>query len=362
MFDRRPAILVLSTILGLLFLLSSSDGGPLPNGAGEGARGPSQNSHVDVFYATNRERDGNTSAAVGFGGERGEPSFGRCEVMFKPIPMMDMVAPALPFYVPSETNRVRVSEQTDQDAFWARVLAEAGRTRSGSVVLFIHGYNYGFDRTCRMAAELARDLDGGALLIMFSWPANGLATDYVSDQADLEWSVPFLAGFIAQAGDRIGPDRVQLLAHSLGSRGLIFALQRLRADRGEAPVIGKLVLLAPDFDTQVFVELLPRLRPMTGGITLYASGNDTPLKVSRQLSGYPRLGEGAEYLTLAEGMETIDVTSIGLYQLFGHEYFFYHPQVVSDLVELLIGGRPASERSGLLKRERDGLVYWEIEK
>ena len=132
------------------------------------------------------------------------------------------------------------------------------------------------------------------------------------------------------------------------------------ADLDTRPLIGPLVLLAPDFDSQTFVELLPRLAPLTAGITLYASSNDTPLKVSRRLSGYPRLGEAGEFLTVLEGMETIDVSPAGRYQILGHEYFYFHPLVVADLVALLGTGASAAERSGLRPRRRDGVLYWEI--
>jgi hypothetical protein len=79
------------------------------------------------------------------------------------------------------------------------------------------------------------------------------------------------------------------------------------------------------------------------------------------LSGYPRLGEGGALLTLAEGMQSIDVSAAGRYQILGHEYFFYHPLVVSDLVELLVTGKPAGARSGIRARQRNGLTYWVIE-
>ncbi|MCG6859713.1 MAG: alpha/beta fold hydrolase [Chromatiaceae bacterium] len=315
---------------------------------------------VQVFYATNRKRDANKPADEAYGGERGKPSFGHCRVQFKPIPFMDEVVEYIPFYVPSETNRIRVAEQRDPEAFWKDVTAAVGDTESGSVVVFVHGYNYGFDRTCRMAAELQRSLAGKATVLMFSWPSNAGPAEYVRDQADMEWSVPFLADLLAQLGERFGPERIQLLPHSLGSRGAVFALLRLGADLSARPVIGRLVLLAPDFDAQTFVAMLPRLAPLTLGITLYASSKDAPLKVSRQLSGYPRLGEGGEFLTIAEPMESIDVSGSGRYQILGHEYFYYHPLVRSDLVELLTTGKGAAERSGLRAQMRNGEVFWEI--
>jgi len=272
---------------------------------------------VSVFYLTNRKRYQGKPVADTYSGERGEAHFGRCEVEFTPIPIINQVASRMPFYLKSETNLVSLAEQADAPLFWEQLGAAIERTSSGSVVLFVHGYNYGF-----------------------------------------EWSVPVLANLIRQLGDRIGKANVQVVAHSLGSRGVIFALQRLAFERLERPAIGHLVLFAPDFDSQTFVELLPGLASLAGGITLYASNNDAPLKVSHQLSGYPRLGEAGEYLTLVAGMDTIDVSSIGRYQITGHEYFYFHPLVTADLVELLSTGARAAQRSGLQAKKRDGIRYW----
>ena len=315
---------------------------------------------VNVFFLTNRVRLTGKPVAETYSGERGEPHFGRCEVEFTPIPLINQIATKLPFYLKSEINLISLAEPLQPPVFWEQLDAARQRTTSGSVVLFVHGYNYSFERTCRMVAEMQRYLQGKATVLVFSWPSNGLPTDYVSDQADIEWSVPALTDLIGELGDRIGRSNVQVVTHSLGTRGVVFALQRLAFERVERPAIGRLVLLAPDFDSQTFVDLLPELAPLTGGITLYASVNDAPLKLSRQLSGYPRLGEGGEYLTLVEGMDTIDVSSLGRYQITGHEYFYFHPVVRTDLVELLGSGTPAAERSGLQARRRGDLQYWEF--
>ena len=313
---------------------------------------------VSVFYLTNRKRYAGKPVADTYSGERGEAHFGRCEVEFTPIPILNQVASKMPFYLKRESSLVSLAEQADAPLFWQQLGAAVERTSSGSVVLFVHGYNYGFERTCRMAAEMQRSLQDKATVLVFSWPSNGLPTDYVRDQADIEWSVPVLAGLIGQLGDRIGQVNVEVVAHSLGSRGVIFALQRLAFERIGRPAIDHLVLLAPDFDAQTFVELLPGLASLTGGITLYASNNDAPLKVSRQLSGYPRLGEAGEHLTLVEGMDTLDVSSIGRYQITGHEYFYFHPRVSADLVALLSTGARAAQRSGLQAETREGFRYW----
>lgn len=356
-FCRVASRRVAAILVALLSLYPLSGGAEAPDVV---ISVPVDDLDVKVFYATNRKRYPGRPADETYGGERGKPHFGRCAVQFTPIPYMDEVAGKVPFYLPSETNEIHVVEQAGPQAFWERLTAAASATETRSVVVFVHGYNYGFNRTCRTAAELQRSLGGKAAVLMFSWPSNAGPAEYLQDQADIEWSVPFLADFLEQLGQRIGPANIQLLAHSLGSRGSLVALQRLGADLAERPVIGRLVLLAPDFDSQTFVAMLPRLTPLAVDITLYASSKDAPLKISRQLSGYPRLGEAGELLTVAEGMETIDVSASGRYQVLGHEYFYYHPLVKADLAALLITGKGAAQRPGLRARMRDGLRYWEI--
>ena len=186
---------------------------------------------VSVFYLTNRQRQERKPVDDTYNGDRGAPHFGRCEVEFTPIPIINQVVSKIPFYLKSETNFVSLAEQADPSEFWKQLAAAAGRTSTGSVVVFVHGYNYGFERTCRMAAEMQRSLQDKATVLMFSWPSNALPSDYMPDQADIEWSVPLLASFIGQLGDHIGKGNVQVVAHSLGSRGVIFALQRLGAGR-----------------------------------------------------------------------------------------------------------------------------------
>lgn len=348
-------------VLGALALAAfpPSSAARAQESSGTAEVGPAE-SDVGVFYVTNRRRHEQEAPDDTYDGDRGVAHFGRCGVKFTPIRFIDRVESSVPFYVPRETNELTAADPIDAGAFWDRLADAVGQTSSRTAVVFVHGFNYGFERTCRMAAEMQRSLDGEAVVVMFSWPSNGNPADYVSDLADVEWSIPLLSDFLARLGDRIGRDGVQVLAHSMGSRGTVAALQRLGADLEARPVIGRLVLLAPDFDSQTFVDRLPELTPLAGSMTLYASSNDSPLMLSRQLSGYPRLGEAGEFLTVVAGIETIDVSPAGIRQVFGHEYFFYHPVVAADLMALLGTGRSAAERPGLQSRSRDGVAYWEI--
>lgn len=367
--SRQQRLLILTALALSLILVSGHSAGV---GAQEAEPSPHQDptaasrqtesrpKDVSVFFTTNRRRKKEKKPETRFGGKRGERTVGTCKVEFKPIPMMDEVADRVPFYVPAESSEQQIEVEADLEVFWEQLAGAVETSQTGDVVVFVHGYSYDFERACDRAAEAQRVLGDEATLLMFTWPSNGRPTDYASDQKDMAWAVPFLQTVLAELNKRFGANHVQVLAHSLGSRGTIEAVIGLGEAGTYEPVLGQLVLLAPDFDSARFLEILPDLVPMIGDITLYTSSNDTPLKFSRKVNGSPRLGQAGEFLTVAEGVETIDVTPAGRYQYLGHEYFYFHPLVVADLLELLTTRNRAGKRSAPRARSRDGLTYWEI--
>lgn len=322
-----------------------------PHGAGKppAVRG-------DVLFVTNRHLVETGPPAGRFDGRRGVLRYGRCTVGYRPIPLTSGVARSVDFFVPTDVQQIESVALLDRDAFFDAI---SGRG-DGPVVLYVHGYAYGFARTCRVGAELQRMVGDGATLIMFGWPSDGNPADYVADRADVEWSVPDAARLIDELNRNVGTDRLRLLAHSLGTRGVLFALDWLGNDRPETPVARQLVLLAPDFDAEAFRQRFDRVRLRVDDLVLYASANDTPLAVSEALHGQPRLGQAGEHLVVVDGMTTIDVTPVGRWHPSGHEYFFYHPLVAADLVEYLLHETPPAQRGRLQERMLDGRRYWAL--
>jgi esterase/lipase superfamily enzyme len=318
-----------------------------------------ERSIVEVLYVTdrNREQDG---SGLTYGGERGALDTGRCAVTYSPIPVLSDLAQRLPFYVPGTFQDVKASPFKEATGLYGSLERWLDRDPSRKLVLFVHGYSFTFERACRRAAALQDGLGTSRRVVLFTWPSEGDPTDYTSDATDMEWSIPDLMGLIADLEHRFGPERLQMVAHSMGTKAMVIALDRLRCTAGVRRFADELVLIAPDIDREIFLEHYSRVRPLTGPVTLYASENDTPLGVSRQLHGHPRLGQAGDYLTVLDGMETIDVTPVGRYQITGHEYHYYHPRVAADLRELLSEGRRAQARSDLEPQERDGRRYWSM--
>ncbi|MEX0916383.1 MAG: alpha/beta hydrolase [Wenzhouxiangellaceae bacterium] len=315
--------------------------------------------HGDVLFVTNRELVDAPGPGDTFNGRRGQLRYGRCRVRFQPIPMADGLADQVDFFVPTEIRNVDAVEIFDRDVF-SNALDGGNGSVPLPVVLFVHGYSYGFARTCRMGAELQRVLADQARVVMFSWPSDGNPANYVPDQVDVEWSVPQLAGLIGEIEARVGSSRLRLLAHSLGTRGMLFALDTLALDGRDSTVAEHLVLLAPDYDSATFARQIHRFSPLVDRITLYASDNDRPLSVSQMLHVQPRLGQAGEHLTVLPGIETIDVSPLGRYHPSGHEYFFYHPVVADDLTESLVRRTRPGARKHIEERSHEGRPYWAL--
>src|SRR5436309_1930571 len=72
----------------------------------------------------------------------------------------------------------------------------ADQEKQQHVCLFVHGYNNTWADACRRYESLAGKLftgdDGLGLMILFSWPSDGMATNYLPDRAD---AVASAAGF-----------------------------------------------------------------------------------------------------------------------------------------------------------------------
>ncbi len=86
--------------------------------------------------------------------------------------------------------------------------------------------------------------------------------------------------------------------------------------------------------------------------------NDTPLALSRQLHGYPRLGETGSHLEKLTGVDIIDVSEIPVRYPSGHLYHLYQDIVAGDLIQLLNDGKPASQRSNLKRTSEN---YWMLQ-
>lgn len=316
--------------------------------------------HVAVWYVTVRNKETQRSAGDIYGRLRGERYMGICSMTFTQIPALEGIVDSAPFYIPDERSELQQVDEFIQNHFWEQIEAFA-HNNDGKIVFYIHGYNVGFEKSCRRAAILQRSLNPRHRLLLFSWPADGNLLSYIRDEADLEWSVPQIAELLQKLAQYVGSERLDVVAHSLGSRGVVIALSRMACKPSIDPLINELILVAPDIDRDYFLDEWPRIRPLVRRTTLYTSENDKALRASHEAHGYPRLGEAGENLTVLAGIETIDVSPAGNRRFSGHIYHLYHPAVAADLQILLNTGRPADGRADLQRAKHHGVSYWRLD-
>ena len=257
------------------------------------------------------------------------------------------------FYIPDEIVQLEKVVDRPVNNIWSDLEASAGRP-----VLYTHGYYMDFERSCKRASMLQDSLGLAGRLLLFSWPSDGAILNYTLDESDLYWSVAPLVKTLTEMTTIYGAGNFDVTAHSLGTRGVFLALVHLaNKESGDRPLINELIFLAPDIDIGIFKQYLSLVRPLAKSVTIYVSGNDTPLAISRQVHGHPRLGESGTHLADLAGVEIIDLSEIPVSYPSGHVYHLYNNVVATDLKQLLNQDKPASQRSNLKK---SGTGRWSL--
>jgi len=235
------------------------------------------------------------------------------------------------------------------------------------VFVFIHGYNVSFDKAARRTAQLAYDLEFDGTPILYSWPSQDQIAGYFADEASVGVSARKLRHFLEDLVEKSGASRIHLIAHSMGNRALVEALEQLVLRRDPSlpsAVFDQVILAAPDIDIDLFKATSPEIQKAARRVTLHASSNDQALEYSATVhGGIPRAGsivdDGKEVVVLS-GLDTIDMSAIDTTSL-GHSYYGDDAAAMTDMVLLMWRGASPSKRCGMYVKPKDDLRYWKFE-
>jgi esterase/lipase superfamily enzyme len=244
----------------------------------------------------------------------------------------------------------------DRDNFFQDVHAKVTSSATKSAFVFIHGYNVSFEDAARRTAQMAYDLGFDGAPILYSWPSQGKTQEYPADEESVQWTVEHLRMFLIDVAQKSGAQRVQLIAHSMGNRALVNALDQL-AETHSTVKFREVVLAAPDIDADIFRQLSAAIRSQSGRVTLYASSADLALTASQQFHKYARAGESGKNLMVLPGIDTIDATRVDTGFL-GHSYFADNRSILADVFHLFRYDLPAQDRFGLQQKRWNQLSYW----
>ena len=305
-----------------------------------------------VWFGTNREPLGD-----GFGNKRaGKTTLGVAEVYVPEAHRFGEVGTSWwtklrRLDLRDDMLRVQRIHSLDVAAFFAQVDAavKAARNPDGppQALVFIHGFNVSFEEAAVRAAQLGVDLDVSGATAFFSWPSRGSVAAYTADEATIDASERAIADFLTDFGRRCGAERVDVIAHSMGNRGLLRAVQRIAADaeRRSEVKFGQIILAAPDVDRDLFLDLAHLYPEFCDRCTLYASNRDVAVHASSWVHWGHRAGYFQPY-TVTAGVDTIAVPNFNV-DLLGHGYFAAAERLLHDMWTILHHPTPPERRQGI---------------
>jgi esterase/lipase superfamily enzyme len=220
-------------------------------------------------------------------------------------------------------------------------------TKSNEALVFVHGYNTTFEEALYRNAQIVWDLQyKRGPSILFTWASKGQVLDYVYDQQSALIARDAFRKLLRTLRDDYKVEKINVLAHSMGNLIVLDALAG--EERTQDPIrISELVLAAPDVDRDYFLQVAPKVRKITTGMTLYCSAADKAMIASRNLASAPRAGDvpiGGPIIL--PNIDTIDVTALGQEFLgLNHDVFAADRSVMNDIKSIItLGIRPPNAR------------------
>jgi esterase/lipase superfamily enzyme len=335
---------------------------PSPKG---GAQPKTENAEYLIWYGTNRRPNDPADASQGYSAARDqEVHYGSCRVFIPESHKIGSIGSGwLRRLFSGKDDRLKLLSVDELGAleFWERMASRTRRSKKRTGVVFIHGYNVSFEEAALRAAQLGADLRVKGAMAFFSWPSKGNLLGYGRDGQSIEASEEAIATFLVDFVERSGAEQVHVIAHSMGNRGVLGAVNKIgRIAQGRTGVrFGQFILAAADVDADVFRDECDPYRQMGKRTTLYISAKDLAVEAASWLYDYHRVGFLPPVAVLP-GIDTIAVTNIDL-TLLGHGYVAEARDVLKDIHALIHRDQSPDRRFGLRPAATPaGDLYWEI--
>jgi esterase/lipase superfamily enzyme len=269
---------------------------------------------------------------------------------------------------PKRHFTTRPAEAMTTAAFQAAIGSTRGRAKTfpDQGLLYVHGYNTGFEEAAFRAAQIGFDLGFDGPIFLYSWPSGSSVASYIYDRESAQASEPHLRDFLARLIAPTGVKRLHVVSHGMGGHVMMSALADLARRPPEPPVkLGQLVFAAPDSDRDAFEHMCRLAAGLAEGITIYASANDRSLEVARRISGdVPRAGEvPAKGPLINACARTIDVTALNTEAIsLNHSTFASRRALLADTKSTLERGTvPPDQRNPAARRiDTPAGPYWRL--
>lgn len=315
----------------------------------------------DVFFGTNREPIFQQDALVDFGsGVSNEIHFGLAEVIVpEGRPVGSLGKPLWKKLLNLKDDSLRIDNiiRLDEELFFSHLEQNAARMRIAErPTIFVHGYNNTFKAAVLRAAQVGYDLGIGQGVGLFSWPSKAKKLGYLADERAAESSKYLLAEFIEKFIEKTPAGSVNVIAHSMGCRCLLGALEVMSNGRTKnLKRVNQVILAAADVDTSIMPSLGQAATKYATRTTSYVSGKDQALKLSGWFHSFPRVGLLPPTFVMS-GMDTILVNNDDL-GAFSHGYVGTSRTVLSDINRVLSDNTDPDSRFSLVA---SGQGFWRM--
>jgi esterase/lipase superfamily enzyme len=344
---------------------------------------PDQKSYR-FFFISNRGGDTSDNAAwTALLDERftsahgGALRFGAFDTEIEPALGLGRWLNASSWFLDEEIRILRV-HALERAALVQQVREMVAKSPHRALLLLVHGYRTDFDYALRGTAFLAHILDIDAPVMVFDWPGDqgDSLSGYRRAQQVATASGAELAAVLRRIKREIRPERLWLVANSMGGQVVVDAFSQLyqEAGYGRDREIDAVVLTAPDVAHAEFNDQFKReLAALVRKTTVYVSSNDRALLVSRVINRGRRLGQStlskadAELIAETENLldltapsddtlELVDVTPVNRTRNF-HNFSLEVPEYFDDMYLRLVNPDTPENRLRYRFRTPQDKVY-----
>jgi esterase/lipase superfamily enzyme len=239
-----------------------------------------------------------------------------------------------------------------------RLIRENGDSPQG--LIYLHGYRNSFDDAAIRAAQIGFDLKIPGAMAFFSWPSRGKLFGYTADETGIESSESAITNFIIDFARNSSAEKIHVIAHSMGNRGLLRSLQRIIADAESRAAVrfGQIFLAAPDVDRRLFLQLAHVYPAVSERTTLYSSNRDLAVYFSVRFHSGARAGYFLPHTTTT-GIDTVAVPGFNV-DLLGHGYFAQAEALLHDMHDLIRHNEPPRLRQRVEPLFHENEQLWQI--
>ncbi|MBT8355197.1 MAG: alpha/beta hydrolase [Desulfobacterales bacterium] len=279
----------------------------------------------------------------------------------------------------NEAIQLKRVDILSKDGFLEQLGDQVARSPFRSVLININGFRERFPSALSKTAFLGHVMDIDSPVVTFDWPGNQGSgpRGYLRAQRTASESGAALAQSLRLINEHVKPDRIWIVANSMGAQVVVHAFTDLYKTSDYAdiePEIENVVLTAPDVDRNRFNEQFKQeISALSQYLTVYVSSNDRALLMSRLINRGRRLGEStfstdddneietaSDIFALVEPDEKlvsiVDVTPINRTRNF-HNFSLETPEFFDDLYLRLVNGGIVGSRTEYQIETPDGRGY-----